>query len=89
MVKDLQVTVGTVVYDICSAGSEFQDYGVHYASQQKIYIKTGLSRERAYETILHELLHAILFEYGIEEDSSPKTELFVRQFTTALLDVLP
>lgn len=52
-----------------------------------ISIAQGISREQVYETLVHELLHAIEFEYGIDiphkliyELEVPLTEFLLQNF---------
>lgn len=39
--------------------------GITYFNDLHIYIDKSLSRELMYQTIIHELIHAFLFSYGI------------------------
>lgn len=36
--------------------------------EQTIYIRAGMSKEQTKRTILHELIHAIIFSYGLDPD---------------------
>lgn len=47
--------------------SETSVFGRHVPSEQKVYIHKHLSNEAKRRTLVHELTHAFVYAYGLEE----------------------
>lgn len=60
--------------------------GVTYYDDLEIYLKTDMSKPLFRQTVIHELVHAFLFSYGIHLENSDVTEEAVCDFCGAHLD---
>lgn len=60
--------------------------GVTYYDDLKIYLKNDMSKPLFRQTVIHELVHAFLFSYGIHLENSDVTEEAVCDFCGAHLD---
>lgn len=74
-VKDIprQIIVGESLYDVKFKGeieSRKDIYGYCNGDLKEIIIKKGLSGDERAKTMIHELLHAIEFEYGLAIEHS-------------------
>lgn len=69
---------------VSGLSSRYQLYGqVHYGTST-IEVDTELSHDKKAQVYIHELIHAMMFEAGYDEQE----EEFVRRFTTVLHQVL-
>lgn len=69
---------------------DMQCMGITYFSDLQIYFDKTLSAELMRQTVIHELVHAFLFSYGIhiECDNNKDTEEAVCDFCGAYFDKL-
>lgn len=64
--------------------------GCYQAEQSKIRIKEGMEGRELLNTILHEILHAIVYSYGLKKDfkSDEEEEKIVNAFGNGLTEAL-
>lgn len=62
-------------------------YGLCYRGEQRIEVRDGLPAGEEADTVLHEILHAILFGMGVKSRESTE-EKFVLAIASGLLSVL-
>lgn len=71
-------------------GMNENNLGLCDTTNCEITIREGLTKDRAFETFIHELTHAILNEagYRYEDEDGQHTEDFVERFSKALYQVI-
>ncbi len=67
-----EVNIQGVTYKV--RRKQMKDYGFCDWTNKVIYLKTGMSTQMAEETFLHECLHAILYQSGINFQMDDKFE---------------
>ena len=75
MKKDMKLNIGGHTYTIleCELNHEESDkelYGRHLVKDNLILINESIQESRQYETLMHEILHAIFYNYGLDHDES-------------------
>ena len=63
-IQGLPLAVNIVDYPRVSE-SDSSNWGMYKAGEQEILIQSSLSEERKEETLLHEILHAVSYELGL------------------------
>lgn len=71
--KDMHLHIGGHDYTIVELPLEHEDndkelYGRHLVRDNVILINQDINISRKKETLLHEVLHSIFFNYGLEHD---------------------
>lgn len=74
-VKDIprQIIVGEALYDVhfrSTIEARHDIYGYCNGDTKEIFVKKGLSQVERGKTMIHELLHALEFEYGLHIEHS-------------------
>ena len=69
--KTMNLNVGGHKYDIMVLPLEHEDnnkelYGRHLVKENTILINQDIHKSRKEETLIHEILHAIFYNYGLE-----------------------
>ena len=69
--KALELTIGGHEYKIIELPLEHEDsskelYGRHLVKENVILINDSIHESRKKETLIHEVLHAIFYNYGLE-----------------------
>lgn len=49
-------------------------FGLNYPKEQKIYLKPGLTKQLKEETLIHEVLHAIFWQTGLDAEFDDNQE---------------
>ena len=75
MDKDMKLNIGGHIYSIveCELNHKESDkelYGRHLVKDNIILINESIQESRQYETLMHEILHAIFYNYGLDHDES-------------------
>lgn len=63
-------------------------FGVTFPSQLEICVDPDRPEQGIRETLLHEVLHAVIWTVGIDAGDDDEEEVLVAQLSTAILDVL-
>ena len=88
------IKIGNVDYTINFVGPraiddhndpETEYHGRFFPSCDLIQIRDTMSGERQYSTFIHECLHAIFYEYGIDVGDE---EMFARQLTIGIIQLI-
>jgi|9_EtaG_2_1085328.scaffolds.fasta_scaffold00040_32 Zn-dependent peptidase ImmA (M78 family) len=71
--KALEINIGGHDYKIIELPLEHEDkskelYGRHMVKENIILINEDIHKSRKEETLIHEILHAIFFNYGLNHD---------------------
>jgi Zn-dependent peptidase ImmA (M78 family) len=69
--KAMELTIGGHLYKIVELPLKHEDeskelYGRHMVKDNIILINTDIHQSRKEETLIHEILHAIFYNYGLE-----------------------
>lgn len=71
--KALEINIGGHDYKIIELPLQHEDeskelYGRHMVKENIILINEDIHKSRKEETLIHEILHAIFFNYGLNHD---------------------
>jgi hypothetical protein len=85
-----KITIGGVQYLVeirDEDNIETDALGICECNDSKILLKKDMNKDLTFKTFVHEVLHAIVFEYGviIEEDDE---ELLINQLTTGVFEFI-
>lgn len=95
--KPKQIEIGPLVWKVdydpvkikesgyAGAGASF---GLTFASQLEILVDPDRPEQGIRDTLLHEVLHAVIWTAGIDLGDDDEEEIIVGQLSTAILDVL-
>ena len=72
-VKSMRLNIGGHLYKIAELPLKHEDedkelYGRHLVKENIILINSDIETSRKYETLIHEVLHAIHYNTGLEHD---------------------
>ena len=86
-----KITINETDYKVVTRskkwGIDKEAYGQITYSRKMIEIADGQTPQEYLDTVIHEVVHGIIEEYGVEMDRR-KEEKFVTQFSNSLTDVL-
>jgi|TARA_R110002020_G_scaffold3284_2_gene14892 Zn-dependent peptidase ImmA (M78 family) len=69
--RDTRIAIGGHEYEVIFTGLRHEDstkelYGRHEVKDNIIYINENIHPSRQKETLIHEILHALHFNYGLQ-----------------------
>ena len=72
-VKGMKLNIGVHLYKIAELPLKHEDdtkelYGRHLVKENIILINSDIETSRKYETLIHEVLHAIHYNTGLDHD---------------------
>ncbi|SMO92123.1 hypothetical protein SAMN06264849_11428 [Melghirimyces algeriensis] len=83
-----KVKVGAITYTVEDVARQFSReslFGQIFYGDHRIELAEDISEQRRFQTFIHELVHAILFEMGMEDYND---EEFVRRLANMLTQVI-
>ena len=85
-INGLKWTVETIDADDPRLNEDGFFLGLCVFLEQKIYLRAGMSKELTRHTLIHELVHAIRFSYGIKDGKMDEEQ--VCEFVAAHFDTI-
>lgn len=83
----MKIEIGPAVWTVNTV-MNMEDFGRTDVRWSIIALSSDQHVDQMRDSLLHEVLHAIVFTYGIQMGSEENQEAIVKTLTPALLDVL-
>lgn len=83
----MKIQIGQTTWELEEAALE-EEFGLTDHFQAKILVMKGQTKDQLRDTVLHEVLHAICFNYGVPTTDDETEEAILKTLTPVLLDVL-
>lgn len=81
------VYIGQVPWSVVESDT-IEDFGETDSMGARLLIRADQHPDQKRDTLLHELLHSLVFTYGIPMGDAESEEVIIKSLTPVLLDVL-
>lgn len=82
----MKIQIGQTTWTVTPA--DIEEFGRTDHFQAKLFVNKDQTQDQLRDTVLHEVLHAICFNYGVQTGTEEEEEALIKTLTPVLLDVL-